>query len=131
MADDLEKFLNSLPDALADQLSGVIREEAERLSAAQRARLKELEQPPEDTGDLEQSCTVIDGANDLEVIVVAGGDLTTKEVREGSGVGYDYALAFEYGTSKQPARSFFYSTYNQMRDGMQDNINDAANEVLK
>ncbi len=131
MADDLERYLNGLPDALADQLSGVIREEAERLSAAQRARLKELEQPPEDTGDLEQSCTVIDGANDLEVIVVAGGDLTTKEIREGSGVGYDYALAFEYGTSKQPARSFFYSTYNEMQDDMQDNINDAASEVLK
>lgn len=131
MADDLEKYLNSLPEALADQLSDVIREQAERLSAAQRARLKELEQPPEDTGDLEQSCTVIDGANDLEVIVVAGGDLTTKEVREGSGVGYDYALAFEYGTSKQPARSFFHSTYNEMRDEMQDNINDAVSEVLK
>lgn len=131
MADELEKFLNSLPDALADQLSGAIREQAERLSAAQRARLKELEQPPEDTGDLERSCTVIDGANDLEVIVVAGGDLTTKEVREGSGVEYDYALAFEYGTSKQPARSFFNSTYNEMRNDMQDNINDAANEVLK
>lgn len=131
MADDLERYFNGLPDALVDQLSGVIREQAENLSAAQRARLKELEQPPEDTGDLEQSCTVIDGANDLEVIVVAGGDLTTKEIREGSGVGYDYALAFEYGTSKQPARSFFYSTYNEMKDDMQDNINDAANEVLK
>lgn len=129
--DDLEEYLDSLPDALADQLAGVIREQAERLSAAQRARLKELEQPPEDTGDLEQSCTVIDGANDLEVIVVAGGDLTTKEIREGSGVEYDYALAFEYGTSKQPARSFFHSTYNEMKDDMQENINDAANEVFK
>lgn len=128
---DLEEYLDSLPDALADQLAGVIREQAERLSAAQRARLKELEQPPEDTGDLEQSCTVIDGADDLEVIVAAGGDLTTKEIREGSGVEYDYALAFEYGTSKQPARSFFHSTYNEMKDDMQENINDAANEVFK
>lgn len=131
MADDLERYLQSLPDALADQLAGVVRAEVEKLSAAQRARLKELEQPPEDTGDLEQSCTVIDGANDLEVIVVAGGDLTTKEIREGSGVGYDYALAFEHGTTKQPARSFFYSTYREMKDDMQDNINEAASEVFK
>lgn len=124
MADDLERYLESLPDALADQLAGVIREEAEKLSAAQRARLKELEQPPEDTGDLEQSCTVIDGANDLEVIVVAGGDLTTKD-------DYDYAEAFEFGTSKQSARSFFYSTYREMKDDMQENIDNAVNEVLK
>lgn len=124
MADDLEKYLNSLPDALADQLAGVIRHEAEKLSAAQRARLKELEQPPEDTGDLAESCTVIDGASDLELIVVAGGDLTTKGE-------YDYAEAFEFGTSKQPARSFFWSTYREMKDDMQDNINEATNEVFK
>lgn len=124
MADDLERYLESLPRALADQLAGVIREEAEKLSAAQRARLKELEQPPEDTGDLEQSCTVIDGGNDLEVIAVAGGDLTTKD-------GYDYAEAFEFGTSKQPARSFFHSTYREMKSEMQENIDNAVNEVLK
>lgn len=131
MADDLEKYLASLPDVLADQLAGVIREEAENLSAAQRARLKELEQPPEDTGDLAESCTVIDGGHDLEVIVVAGGDLTTKAIREGSGVDYDYAEAFEFGTSKQPARSFFWSTYREMKNDMQENINEAATEVFK
>jgi HK97 gp10 family phage protein len=124
MADDLEKFLNSLPDALADQLAGVIRAEAENLSAAQRSRLKELEQPPEDTGDLEASCTVVEGAHDLEVIVQAGGEATTRD-------DYDYAEAFEFGTSKQPARSFFYSTYREMKDDMQGNINEAVNEVLK
>lgn len=124
MADDLEKYLENLPDALADQLAGVIRAEAEKLSAAQRARLKDLEQPPEDTGDLAESCAVVEGASDLEVIVQAGGDLTTKD-------GYDYAEAFEFGTSKQPARSFFWSTYREMKDDMQENINEAANEVLK
>ena len=57
--------------------------------------------------------------------------MTTKEVRTGSGEDFDYAVAFEYGTSRQPARSFFYSTYNAMRDDMAENINDAVNEVLK
>lgn len=121
---DLEKYLESLPDALTDQLAGVIRAEADKLSAAQRARLKELEQSPEDTGDLEQSCAVVKGTHDLEVIVQAGGDPTTKD-------GYDYAEAFEFGTAKQPARSFFYSTYREMKDDMQDKINEAANEVFK
>lgn len=131
MADDLEKYLESLPDKLVDELSGAIREEAERLSAAQRARLKQLETSPDETGHLEESCTVIPGDNPLEWIVVAGGDLTMKEVREGSGTDYDYAEAFEHGTSKQPARSFFYSTYNEMKDEMQENINEAINEVLE
>lgn len=131
MADDLETYLNSLPGKLQDQLASVIREEAEKLSAAQRARLKELQQAPEDTGDLEASCVVVDGAHDLEVLVQAGGDLTTSDIRAGSGTDYDYALGFEHGTSKQPARSFFWSTYREMKDDMQTNINDAATEVFK
>jgi len=129
--DDLESYLNDLPDKIREELSGAIRQQAELLSAAQRERLKQLEQPPEDTGHLEESCVVVPGQNDLEFIVQAGGDLTTKEVREGSGVSYDYAEAFEFGTSKQPARSFFWSTYNEMRDGMQQSIDDAVNEALK
>ncbi|WJR76016.1 HK97-gp10 family putative phage morphogenesis protein [Bradyrhizobium sp. NP1] len=129
MPDDLDAYLDALPDKLREQLSEVIREQAERLSAAQKAALQSLEQTDE-TGDLEASCTVVPGANDLEFIVQAGGPLTTTEVREGSGKPYDYALAFEFGTSHQPARPFFYSTYNAMRDDMQEAITEAVNEVL-
>jgi len=99
---------------------------------------------------------VVPGKNDLEFLVQAGGDLTTKfydrgtdyeravvidgssnegvaklPKGEGEGVGYDYALGFEFGTSKQPARPFFYSTYHAMKDDMQDAINDAVSEILK
>src|SRR5262249_13667283 len=116
MADDLEKYLNSLPDKVRSQLREAIRREAQRLSDAQANRLRSLEQAPEETGDLYASCVVIDGDNDLEALVQAGGDLTTKEIRDGSGVPYDYAVGFEFGTSRQPARSFFYSTYRRMRD---------------
>jgi HK97 gp10 family phage protein len=132
MADDqeLQDYLNSLPDKLHALLSDAIREQAQMLSDAQRSALQDLEQSDE-TGDLEESCTVVPGENDLEFIVQAGGDLTTKEVREGSGEAYDYAEAFEFGTSHQPARPFFYSTYNAMRDDMQDAINEAVSEILK
>jgi HK97 gp10 family phage protein len=132
MADDnqnLENYLDSLPDKIREPLAAVIHEQAQSLSDAQRAALQGLEQSDE-TGDLEASCVVTDGDTDLEVFVEAGGDLTTKEVREGSGVSYDYAEAFEFGTSHQPARPFFYSTYNAMRDDMQANITDALNEVI-
>jgi HK97 gp10 family phage protein len=131
MADDLDAYLNALPDRITEELSGVLREQAELLSAAQKQALQSLEQAPDETGDLEGSCIVVPGKNDLEFIVQAGGDLTTKEVREGSGEPYDYAVGFEFGTSHQPARPFFYSTYNAMKDDMQEAINDAVNEVLK
>lgn len=131
MADDLDDYLNSLPDQITEQLSGVIREQAELLSAAQRQALQSLEQSPEETGDLEESCIVVPGKNDLEFLVQAGGDLTTKQIREGSGEPYDYAEGFEFGTSHQPARPFFYSTYNAMRDDMQHAINEAVSEIFK
>lgn len=129
MANDLDDYLNSLPEKLTEHLSDVLREQAFRLSDAQRAALRSLEQSPE-TGALEASCTVAAGAHDLEYFVEAGGDMTTKEVREGSGEPYDYALGFEFGTSRQPARSFFFNTYEAMRDDMQQAIDDAVSEVL-
>lgn len=133
MADDnqeLQDYLNGLPDKLREPLAAVIREQAALLSQAQQEALKALEQSPDETGDLEASCVVVDGATDLEVLVQAGGSATTKDIREGSGVNYDYAEAFEFGTSHQPARPFFYPTYHAMRDDMQAAITDAVNEVL-
>ncbi|WP_426615711.1 hypothetical protein [Bradyrhizobium sp. McL0616] len=127
--DDLDQYLQALPDKLKDQLSEVIHEQAQRLSDAQKDALRSLEQSHE-TGELENSCTVVPGAHDLEWIVQAGGELTMKEVREGSNVAYDYSVGFEFGTSRQPARPFFYATYNTMRDEMQGAIDEAINEVL-
>ena len=121
---DVQDYLDTLPDQLKEQLSGVIREQAELLSEAQKAALRALEEPPEETGHLEASCVVVSGSSDLEVLVQAGGEATT--------VGnYDHALAFEFGTSHQPARPFFYPTYNSMKDDMQQAIDDAASEVLQ
>jgi HK97 gp10 family phage protein len=131
MTDDLDAYLNALPTKIRAPLATVIREQADMLSQAQQSALKALEQPPEETGGLEASCVVVDGPSDLEVFVQAGGTTTTKEVREGSGVGYDYAIGFEFGTSHQPARPFFYSTYHEHRDEMRDAITEALTEVLK
>lgn len=133
MADDnkdLQAYLESLPDRLTDHLADVIRDQAEGLSAAQRAALKSLEAAPADSGDLEASCVAVPGNSSLEYIVQAGGQLTTTEVRDGSGVPFDRALAFEFGTSRQPARPFFWPTYRARKDDIQTAIDEAANEVL-
>jgi hypothetical protein len=133
MADDQEvqDYLDGLSAKIRSPLAAVIREQAEDLSQAQQSALKALEQSPDEMGDLEASCIVVSGPSDLEVFVQAGGDATTKEVREGSGEGYDYAVGFEFGNSHQPARPFFYSTYRERRDGMRAAITDALTEALK
>lgn len=150
--DELQRYVADLPRKLRDELAGVIEDEAEALSAAQRERLRSLQQASDETGNLEQSCRVAEGAHDLERIVRAGGDGTTytydrstnyrKQVvidgrdnrgikKGGTGtVTYDYALGFEYGTSKQPARSFFWSTIRERRDAMQKRISNAVARVL-
>lgn len=125
MADDLQAHLDALPDKLHEQLSTTLGEQAELLSAAQQAALQALEQPPAETGHLEASCVVLPGSNDLAFIVHAGGELTT------DASGYDHSESFEFGTSREPARPFFYPTYNAMKDGIQQAITDALNEVLK
>ncbi|KIZ43105.1 MULTISPECIES: HK97-gp10 family putative phage morphogenesis protein [Rhodopseudomonas] len=125
MTDDqeLQNYLSGLSDKIRAPLADAIREQAELLSQAQQDALKQLEQPPEETGDLVRSCVVVSGPSDLELSVQVGGDATTNN-------GYDRALSFEYGTSHQPARSFFYSTYQARRDDMQDAINEALKEAL-
>jgi HK97 gp10 family phage protein len=129
MADDLETYLNELPDKLHQQVSDAVLKQAFRLSDAQREALQELEQSAE-SGAMEASCTVAPGANDLEYIVQTGGDMTTKEIRDGSGVPYDYAEAFEFGTSRQEARPFFWPTYRAMKDDIEQEIQNAISEAL-
>jgi HK97 gp10 family phage protein len=128
--DELDQYLNSLPDRIRAELSGVVHEQAQMLSDAQRVALQGLEQAPAETGHLEQSCTVVPGADDLEWVVQAGGDLTTGEIRGGSGVPYDHAEAFEYGTSHQHARPFFWPTYREKREGIEQAIAEAVEKAL-
>lgn len=128
--DDLARYLEGFPDRLTEELVDVIRDQAQALSDAQRIALRALQQAPDETGNLEASCVAVPGNGPLEYVVQAGGDLTTTEIREGSGVDYDYAAAFEHGTSHQPARPFFWPTYQARKDEIQKAIDQAVNEVL-
>lgn len=130
MSEELDRYLEQMLEQVRQGVSEAVRVEAERLSDAQRAALRALQQSPDETGKLEESCTVVPGADDTEWIVRAGGETTTKEVREGSGEPYDYAEAFEYGTSRQPARPFFWPTYEAMKDEITANIERAVEEAI-
>ena len=130
MSDDLDDYLQSLPDSIKDEIGHTIKAQAERLSEAQKRALQSLQQPPEETGQLEATCRAVPGENELEWIVQAGGEATTTDIRTGSGTDFDYGEAFEYGTKHQPARSFFWSTYRALRDDMQREINSSIEKAL-
>lgn len=127
---DFDAYLNSLPDKVVAELSSTIREQAQMLSDAQRSALEQLEDT-EPTGDLVESCVAVPTDDPLTYIVQAGGELTTKEIRHGSGVEYDYAEAFEFGTSRQHAKPFFWPTYRAKREGIIDAINTAVEKALQ
>lgn len=74
------------------------------------------------TGNLRQSIRKEPGKGDMRVRVVAGGPLTTVEVRRGSGVRYDYARAVEFGTQGAPAHPFFWSTWRSGRKKIRSKI---------
>lgn len=121
---EIQRYIRDLPFKARRQLAGAIKTEADRLANAIKY------QAPRKTGALAESVKVRRRRNELDLEVVAGGDATTKEIRDGSGVSYDYAMATEFGTSKQPALPFFYSTYRAMRADIERNIETAVRKAL-
>jgi HK97 gp10 family phage protein len=87
---------------------------------------------PRQTGNLAASVRVGELRQDRRgvwsITVKAGGELTTKEVRSGSGVPYDYANATEFGTEKEAAEPFFYPTYRARRNGIRHEIESAVSD---
>lgn len=146
MSEDLQAYLRSMPAKLRRQISRDLERIAEGLADDIRNAAPEGE-----TGRLKQSVRSRRGRHDLEYYVEAGGDLTTKyykrsagyrrEViidgrdnrgiaRGNAGVSYDYALAAEFGTEKQPAQPFFWPTYRARRDEIRQQIEEALAKAL-
>lgn len=90
--------------------------EAERLAEAIRAAA------PVKTGALRDSVKVRRARGGFTFMVSAGGEGTTKEIRQGSGEDYDYALAVEYGTADQDAEPFFFPVVRAMQDEVRANL---------
>mgnify|MGYP000255182256 CR=1 FL=1 len=122
--DEFERAIGQLSFKLRRQIAEAIKAEADRLADAIKAAA------PVKTGKLRDSVKVRRTRNELTLYVTAGGDDTTKEVRSGSGVEYDYALATEYGTSKENAQPFFYPTARELEPSIRENIEQAVSEAL-
>lgn len=96
--------------ALTAELKLEVRAEAIAGLNEQAQGLAELMQSvaPEHEGVLKTTVRVIPGKKDTQVIVMAGGQATT---RPGEDKPYDYARADEFGTQKMAAHPFFFPTY--------------------
>lgn len=70
---------------------------------------------PQDDGALKESVRVESGRRGSLWLVRAGGEKTTRPVREGASATYDYALGQEFGNANNPAQPFFYPPYRHRR----------------
>lgn len=115
-------------DQLRAQLSAISRQtEAAAQSAVEKAAQTLAgamrERVPIRKGELAKSI-VVSRINASRYRVQAGGQLTTKSENSSAGAEkpYDYARATEFGTVKEAAEPFFYSTYRALKTSI---INDA------
>ncbi len=86
---------------------------------------------PEQSGHLKDSIRKLPGKRPLQVRVAAGGELTTKEVRKGSGVAYDYAMAEEFGTRAETAKPFFWPSYRLSKKAIRAAVRGSIARAVK
>jgi HK97 gp10 family phage protein len=109
-----------------DRVKRALKQEAEAFADAARKAA------PRRSGNLAASVRVEplrqDARGRWSVTIRAGGALTTKEIRAGSGVPYDYANATEFGTEHEAAEPFFYPTWRQRRKSAERAITSAVTD---
>ncbi|OYR26893.1 HK97-gp10 family putative phage morphogenesis protein [Brucella lupini] len=64
-------------------------------------------------------------------VVRAGGEATTRPVKNGQNATFDYATAVEFGTVKMPAQPFFWTAYRLFRDKFGRRRSRAMNKAIK
>lgn len=82
-------------------------------------------------GDLRNSIRRESGNLPTTAVVLAGGPTTTKPVREGADASYDYALAVEFGTQRQPAQPFFWPSVRANRSRYRGRAGRALRQAIK
>lgn len=86
---------------------------------------------PVDDGNLQMSIRKEDGPHELSVSVAAGGERTTRPVRDGISATYDYSLGTEYGTAEEAAQPFFWPAVNSTKKRVRRRIDRAVSKAIK
>jgi HK97 gp10 family phage protein len=124
----VEKYkagLAKIPKAVKTQSYAALDKHAEKMMSAMRRFAGD------ETGKLDRSIRAEKYPSLLRITLKAGGDLTTKPVREGASKTYDYALAQEFGTSKMSARPYFWPGYRLFRKQARAAVKRAMNKAIK
>lgn len=124
MSKELQDWLRQAPFKMKRELAGKVKEQADKLASAVRAAA------PVKTGALRDSVVVRRTRNELKFFVMAGGNTTTKSVRAGASVPYDYARAVEFGTQERPAHPFFYNTARALEPEIREALEEAVAEAI-
>lgn len=124
-AAEFGRKLEALPEAAKAEIRGALNENADRMVGLARSLA------PRDEGDLLDSIRAEPGGHELQVKVTAGGEKTTRPVREGASATYDYAMAQEFGTEHQPAHPYFWVSYRALRPAMRRRIAKAVRAAVQ
>ncbi|CCB65396.1 HK97-gp10 family putative phage morphogenesis protein [Hyphomicrobium sp. MC1] len=128
MADDiasLKKKIAAIPPSVRAAAVAALDKDADELVSSMRAL------SPVRSGKLRESIHKEPGSTELQVKVVAGGQLTTKEVREGSGKPYDYAKGVEWGTHEMAAEPYFFPAYRLLKKRLRSRVKRAITKAAK
>lgn len=123
--DALNRKLKRMPAEAKAEIGKALNEGADRVVTLARSLA------PRDSGDLVSSIRKQPGRHELAIDVVAGGQQTMREVREGSGVYYDYAMAQEFGTENHPANPFFYPAWRALKKSIRARLSRAYRDAAK
>lgn len=97
----------------------------EKMASTMRAAV------PKDEGTLAASIKTASEPSRLRAAVFAGGKTTTRELRKGSGVEYDYARAVEFGTTEVARQPFFWPVYRLLRKSARASVKRAMRKAIK
>ena len=104
----LEAKLKALGPATRKEIRAVIQKSADEMVALAKSLA------PVDSGALRDTIHSEPGRHDLAIVVMAGGEATTKAARAGEG-SYDYSVGVEHGTVDTPEQSFFWPSYRAVK----------------
>lgn len=103
---EFNRRMKRIPENVRRAAQEVIDANAADLVATQKSFV------PVDEGDLRESIRTFPlGGLRVGAVVKAGGATTTRPVRNGISVTFDYALAQEFGTENMQANPFFFPAY--------------------
>lgn len=126
--EQFKQLMEKIPKAVADELRGAVNDAGDELVNAMKPAVP---RGIDGRNELVESIRKEPGRHPLQVRVKAGGELTTRQVRTGSGVSYDYANANEFGTEKMSAQPFFWPTYRLKKRAIRSKIARRARKAIE